>query len=141
MNLTADQYRAIIKPAKANKYGNRRAYRCGVCGAPHVVKTPRCSMCDTKGLLQFASQAEAKHYDWLRFQLKRGEISNLERQVRFPIDWNGVRITSYVADFVYDDAAGETVVVDVKGVETAAYKIKKRLMAAQYGIEITEVSA
>ena len=43
-----------------------------------------------------------------------------------------------VADFMYRDAGGRHV-VDFKGVRTAVYKLKKRLMWHVHGINIEEV--
>lgn len=50
------------------------------------------------------------------------------------------RACFYVADFVYvDNATGETVVEDVKGVRTKDYIIKRKLMLWVHGIRIKEV--
>ena len=48
------------------------------------------------------------------------------------------RACSYVADFVYTDKNGNTVVEDTKGVRTDVYVIKRKLMLKVYGIRITE---
>jgi hypothetical protein len=50
----------------------------------------------------------------------------------------GETICRYVADFVYvrDE---KRIVEDVKGLKTAVYKLKKRLMKAVHKIEIQEV--
>lgn len=48
------------------------------------------------------------------------------------------RIAKYVADFVYTDDLGNTVVEDPKGAKTAVYRMKKRLMVACHNIEIQE---
>ena len=45
----------------------------------------------------------------------------------------------YVADFVYKDRDGRQVVEDAKGVHTPVYRLKKRWMLAEHGIEIVEV--
>jgi hypothetical protein len=61
--------------------------------------------------------------------------------VRFPIRVNGVVVCRYVADFVYIEN-GAQIVEDVKSAHTktlAVYRLKKKLMAAVYGCEITEV--
>ena len=42
-----------------------------------------------------------------------------------------------MADFVYLEN-GQLVVEDVKGVRTPVYKLKKRLMAERFGIEVKE---
>jgi hypothetical protein len=102
----------------------------------------------------FASKAEARRYAELRLLEKAGEIRNLKLQPSFPIEvirrWNGevVQAGVYIADFQYDDViathrggyeAWKTVIEDVKGMKTPVYRLKKKLVEAQYGIEITEV--
>jgi len=97
----------------------------------------------------FDSQKEALRYAYLLDLQKRGEIRNLECQVKFVlIDKSELyRETSYHADFVYDQ--GDAVIVeDVKPDNMkwykstsayAVYNIKKKLMFARYGIEVKEV--
>ena len=73
--------------------------------------------------------------------VKAGEIRNLERQVRFPIVVNGVKVCTYIADHVYDEMAGR-VVEDVKSEFTRkdpVYRLKNKLMKACHGIDIREV--
>jgi hypothetical protein len=51
-------------------------------------------------------------------------------------------IFTYVADFSYVDNVPPhpmTVVEDVKGFRTPLYRLKKKLIEAQYGIAITEI--
>ena len=45
----------------------------------------------------------------------------------------------YVADFLYDDANGWRVIEDVKGVKTAMYRLKKRMMKEIYDVDVVEV--
>lgn len=61
-------------------------------------------------------------------------------QPAFRCQLEGVRICTYKADFRYlDIATGETIVEDAKGVKTAVYALKKRLVRALFGVEIREV--
>jgi hypothetical protein len=91
--------------------------------------------------LRFDSQAEARRWQQLKLLERAGVILELQRQVTFPIAWNGIKICDYRADFVYREAAtGEQVIEDVKGVLTPEYRIKAKLMAAQ-GLPVTEVRA
>jgi len=69
----------------------------------------------------------------------RCEISNLEMQPKFPISIEGRHICNYFADFRYC-RQGESVVEDVKGVKTAVYRLKKKMVEAQYGIKIVEIT-
>lgn len=45
----------------------------------------------------------------------------------------------YIADFVYNDSSGRTVVEDSKGSRTKDYIIKRKLMLFIHGIKIREV--
>lgn len=123
------------------KYGNKKVYVDGV---------------------QFDSKREAQH--WMELQLleRAGEISDLQRQVRFELiptqrepDTVGKRggvvkgrviekKVEYIADFVYTDAkTGECIVEDTKGCKDGAgyavFVIKRKLMLERHGIKVKEV--
>ena len=68
--------------------------------------------------IKFQSKKEANRYIWLKKLVELGEISQLERQIRFPILINGEKMFTYVADFRYVDRKVGSVVEDVKGVVT-----------------------
>ena len=89
--------------------------------------------------IRFDSKREANRYMELKLLERAGIIKGLKRQVPYIlIDKSRYgRAIKYVADFVYyeDD---KLVVEDVKGVRTPVYKLKKRLMAEVYGIEVKE---
>ena len=87
----------------------------------------------------FASRAEARHYDRLKILERAGEITDLELQPRFDLHVNGVNVGFYKADFRFVDRDGQTVVQDVKGVKTPVYRLKKKMLKAEYGIDIQEV--
>jgi hypothetical protein len=88
---------------------------------------------------RFASQREYAHWCEMKLQEKAGWISHLERQKKFRIEINGHHICDYVADEVFfDTATGKRVVVDVKGVKTPVYKLKKKLMKALLNIDVVE---
>jgi Protein of unknown function (DUF1064) len=95
--------------------------------------------------IRFQSKAEARRYDELILLERAGAIRELERQPAYPItvegrDFKRRIVAVYVADFRYRDGpAGILTVEDVKGVRTPVYKLKKKLVEAQYGIEITEI--
>jgi len=96
--------------------------------------------CEMDGI-KFDSLRERDRYCDLKAAQQANEISNLKVHVPFSIDINGKHVCKYIADFVYSDICGDrqTVVEDVKGVRTAVYRLKKKLMLACHGIEITEV--
>lgn len=94
----------------------------------------------------FDSKKEAKRYAELKLLERTGRIKELRRQVPFTLipkilDQNGKciqRACKYYADFVYK-LNGKLVVEDTKGVRTAEYKIKKKLMLYQHNIIIKEI--
>lgn len=91
--------------------------------------------------IRFASRAEAKRYEELALLERHGLITQLGIHPSFAIDVLGERICVYVADFSYVEVNGRPFVVeDVKGVRTPIYLLKKKLMRAVHGIEITEIS-
>jgi hypothetical protein len=87
----------------------------------------------------FDSRAEARHYSDLKLREMAGEITLLALQPRFELIVNDKKIGTYVADFSYTEN-GNRIVVDVKGMRTPVYRLKKKLMYAIYGIEIQEVA-
>lgn len=108
----------------------------------------------------FDSKAEFIRWCELRLMENAGMISGLQRQVKYellPDQYescqrfsvktgkrlkDGVRLVergvSYIADFVYTDENGQTVVEDCKGYKTEAYKLKKKLMLYMNGIRVKE---
>lgn len=100
--------------AKKPKYGNKK--------------------CELDGL-KFDSKAEMMRYCQLKTLMLAGEISDLKTQVPYQITINSVKVCKYIADFTYQKG-GETVVEDVKGVVTAVFRIKQKLMLAVHGIDV-----
>lgn len=106
----------------------------------HSKKTEVCG-------ITFDSKAEAERFMELDMLEKVGAIKDLARQVPFVViqgkrwsDGKKHRDTKYIADFVYTDAeTGETIVEDVKGFRTDAYRLKAELMKERYNVEIREV--
>ena len=85
----------------------------------------------------FHSKGELNRFRELRLEQRAGAISNLRRQVEFPIAAAGVVVCSWFADFVYQ-RAGREVVEDFKGFRTDVYKLKKKFVEAIYKIKILE---
>lgn len=83
--------------------------------------------------ITFASAKEARRYGELKLLQMAGKISGLTLQPRYKL----VIEETYVADFRYIEN-GETVVEDVKGFLTAAYKRKRKAMKKQHGVTILE---
>lgn len=98
--------------------------------------------------ITFDSKAEARRFLELKALESAGQIDCLELQKRFLLlsskrnaDGYLERETAYVADFVYVDGSGETVVEDTKSVATRTpeYVIKRKLMLHIHGITIREI--
>lgn len=114
--------RKVAKPAK---YGNRKVEIDG---------------------MTFDSVKEGRRYSQLKLLERAGEIRELELQVKYRLEVNGVHVCDYLADFVYEETVDrecghrrfERVVEDVKGVRTKDYRIKAKLMKACHGITIRE---
>ncbi len=118
-----------------SKYGNRKTVKDGI---------------------PFDSIKEYARYCELSMLERAGQISNLQRQVKFTLipsqrepDAEGKRggvkrgklierECSYVADFVYEQG-GERIVEDTKGFRTKEYIIKRKLMLWVHGIRVREV--
>lgn len=111
--------------------------------------------------ISFDSKKEARRYGQLVALERSGLISDLELQKSYELIPNicepdtvgkrGGKIKGkvierkvmYIADFVYKDKDGNTVVEDVKGCKIGGayqiFKIKKKLMLWRYGISVREV--
>ena len=89
----------------------------------------------------FDSKKEYYRFCDLKLLERAGEISDIKRQVKFELipKQQGERAVNYVADFVYKDKRGNTVVEDTKGVRTKEYIIKRKLLLYRYNIKIVEV--
>lgn len=110
--------------------------------------------------ITFDSKKEAMEYSRLKLLEEKGEIQNLQRQVKYvlipaqylptgevyrqgknkgkPKMKLAERECAYYADFVYQQN-GKVIVEDTKGFRTADYKIKRKLMLYVHGIQIKEV--
>lgn len=96
---------------------------------------------------KFDSIKEGSRYADLVLMERSGEISELKCQVPYVLlpsqkGENGKVIekpVKYIADFVYKDKNGNTVVEDTKGVRTADYIIKRKLMLYIHKIRIKEI--
>jgi hypothetical protein len=111
--------------------------------------------------IRFDSVKESRRFLELKAMQEAEIISDLRRQVKYvlipaqrepeTVGKRGGKIKgkllerecSYVADFVYKDAQGNTVVEDVKGYRGGGayeiFKIKRKLMLYVHGIKIIEI--
>ena len=97
----------------------------------HKFKAIRCEYDGWK----FASKKEFKRYMELQQMLKTGEIEMFLRQTPFHLQ-GGVK---YVCDFQVFYSDGYVKFEDVKGMRTPLYIAKKKLVEANYPIEIIEI--
>lgn len=107
--------------------------------------------------IKFHSKKEANRWGQLKLLVEKGKVSSLRRQVIYPIVWDGLLITRYIADFVYRDKDGVEIVEDVKGFRESTYrskttgkmvkrvnpayavfKMKKKMMKVAWKIDILE---
>lgn len=107
---------ALSGARRRSKYGATRATRDG---------------------FSFDSQLEARVYDTLVLLQHAGEVEYFLCQVPFRIP-GGVK---YVADFLVLYTDGRKRVLDAKGVETATYKTKKKLVEHHYPITIEKITS
>lgn len=113
--ITASQFRQIIDRPK-NKYKAKRVKLDGVW---------------------FDSVAESKYYAALKIREKAGEVFDVELQKPYALVVNGFLVATYKCDFEFFDAVTKTRrVIDVKGVQTPVFKLKRKLMKACLGIEV-----
>lgn len=80
--------------------------------------------------IKFDSKLEASRWSMLRSLQILGHISDLDRQVKFPLLVSGVKLGDYIADFCYSEG-GTTVIEDAKGVLTPLCRWKLKHMEAQ----------
>ena len=131
MRISEKQYKEFLGHSidyKQSKYHNKKTIYDGI---------------------KFDSKKEGLEYLRLKTLEGLGVIKNLERQVeyelipKFVLNGKSYRRTAYKADFRYITVEDDKIhVVDVKSLITAkndVYKLKKKLMAYRYGIEIEEI--
>lgn len=115
----------IMRRNQKNKYRNKRTVIDGIT---------------------FDSMKEASRWCELQLLQKAGEISELQRQVKFELQpafyhaGHKIRPIIYVCDFVYKEN-DKQVIEDVKSPATrnnAVYKLKKKMMLYR-GYEIKEI--
>ncbi len=86
---------------------------------------------------RFDSKLEYQRFLELQLMERAGLISDLRRQIKYPLVLGNTLVCTYIADFVYCEN-GVEVVEDSKGFRTREYLMKKNLMKKIHGIEIFE---
>ena len=90
--------------------------------------------------LKFDSRWEAERWGQLKAMERAGVVTQLERQIKYELSINDVKICNYIADFRYlleeEDGLSRLVVEDAKGIQTPEFRLKKKMMKAIYNIDI-----
>jgi|688.fasta_scaffold309190_1 hypothetical protein len=81
----------------------------------------------------------AKHLALLQKATGKDKVLFVNEQVPFPCVVNGKKVCTYLLDFKVQYLDGRIEYVDIKGVKTAIYSLKKKLVEALYSISIKEV--
>ena len=83
----------------------------------------------------FDSQKEADYYCNLKLQLQAHEINGFCLQPTFML----APSLKYKADFIVFHKDGSSEVIDVKGVKTKEYIVKKKVFEDKFNLRITEI--
>lgn len=92
--------------------------------------------------IQFDSKAEGEYYKILRQQLLNNEIKDFslqpefELQPPFEMDGKKIRAIKYIADFKVIQHDGTEQIIDIKGMETTDFKLKKKMFEYKFRIPL-----
>ena len=128
MRIDNNTYKKLLGNSidvKQNKYKNKKVIYDGI---------------------KFDSNREMAYYIKLKMLEQKGIIKDLklqksfELQPSFKINGKTYQKITYKADFSYISVEDNKLhVIDVKGFKTEVYKLKKKMFAYKYGIEIEEI--
>ena len=124
----------LIASGKAELQGNRLVYLQGSSPKKSKYGNKEAEVSGHK----FDSRKEARFF----LQLQQDPtVKSIRTQVKYELipKQEGERACVYVADFVVEYQDGEVVVYDVKGMRTALYIVKRKLMLWVHGMRIREV--
>jgi len=100
---------------RGNKYNNKSTEYAGIIY--HSAK--EADFARTLDTLKSAANPSERVVSW-------------ERQVKISLDVNGFHITNYYVDFRAQFADGHEELIEVKGMETEVFRLKRRLLEATY---------
>jgi hypothetical protein len=98
-----------LQKYRRNKYGNKK--------------------CSFEGYI-YDSRLEADYAQELSLRKKAGDILDWDRQFKVSIDINGYHICNYYVDFRVHEKDESFTLVELKGMETDVWKIKRKLLEA-----------
>lgn len=144
-------------PTKTMDRGRRQGAKWCVVVGETLYEKATAEAHGLKGIL-FRSRKEAKRWVYLLAAQRHGQIRNLRRQVRYPLQARNpaglmVTVCTYVADHVFDERSGDAWVEVVEDVKPGGfrnvkgkkvpfreeiYSLKRKWFQAQYGREIRE---
>lgn len=81
---------------------------------------------------KYHSKFEAEYAMNLDWKLKAGEILKWEPQIKLPLIVHGVKICDYIIDFFTVDKNQKEEFIEVKGKETADWRLKYKLAKVLY---------
>jgi len=70
---------------------------------------------------------------------EKNRVVDIQEQVPYEFVINGTKVCTYLLDFKVTYADGRIEHIDVKGILTDVYRIKRKLLLACYGIKIKEI--
>lgn len=123
-HMTLAQFREQSKPEKKGRFPR----------APKIERTFEGQVFDSKREMQ----------RWQKLRLKEiaGLISNLKRNVSYPVEVNGHHFCKFTPDAEYLTDKGLQVFEDTKSSGTRkdpAYRLRKKAFELYYGVQVTEV--
>ena len=97
--------------------------------------------------IKFDSKAEAEYYLHLKEKVDNGEIRSFERQIRITLQEGfylegikgKIRAITYVVDFVVTNQDGSITYIDVKGIETDVFQLKRKMFMHKYQTPLVTV--
>jgi hypothetical protein len=99
-----------------------------------------CPRCALPKLRLYDSQAEFGRAQELKLLQTKGYITDLKFQIPYELSCNGIKVCSYISDFVYTDTSTDIEIVeDVKpkgGLVTDIFILKRKMFRACYGKDI-----
>src|ERR1043165_539072 len=87
--------------------------------------------------VRFSEAWQGRLFRELKAMQEEGSIADLKPHPRLPLTVNGMRVDTYVALFAYKKA-GQLVLIDDASWQTGLHKLHRRLVAAIYGVTVTE---
>lgn len=128
MRISNETYKKLLGNSinvKQNKYKNKKVIYDGI---------------------KFDSKREMAYYIKLKMLEEKGKIKDLELQKTyelqpsFKVNGKTYRKIIYKCDFSYITIEDDKLhIVDTKGFRTEVYKLKRKMFAYKYGIEIEEI--